>query len=169
MEKKYKRTEELNKWSRVLRGCDRLHEYSVNKELQGKNKPITEISSSIKAFKIMNFVHFPLFLEHIQEFSKSIFLLQEELNEQFQDVRINELEFMLVAFPLKVNTEMTEHLKMELANLWCDTAWTKWFMKTLQDCYSYLLEERFPLLGYFVLRMVITFGSMYVCEEFFPL
>jgi hypothetical protein len=56
--------------------------------------------------------------ERIQEYSRSIFLLREELDERFQDFKITEPEFMLFAFPLKADIEKApENLQMELINL----------------------------------------------------
>jgi hypothetical protein len=91
---------------------------------------------SIKAFKdrlrlwenqlkVHNLVHFPhlksletIFPERIQEYSRSVFLLREELDERFQDFKIMEPEFMLFAFPLKADIEKaSESLQMELINL----------------------------------------------------
>jgi hypothetical protein len=116
------------------------HLNTLNKELQGKDKLTTEMSDSIKAFnaklrlwenqlKVPNLVHFPhlksletIFPECIKEYSRSIFLLQEELNEQFQDFKTMDSEFMLFAFPLKADIEKApENLQMELINLQCDT------------------------------------------------
>jgi hypothetical protein len=51
--------------------------------------------------------------ERIQEYSRSIFLLREELDERFQDFKIMEPEFMLVAFPLKADiVKAPENLQM---------------------------------------------------------
>jgi hypothetical protein len=44
-----------------------------------------------------------IFPERIQKYSRSIFLLREELDERFQDFKIMEPEFMLFAFPLKTD------------------------------------------------------------------
>jgi hypothetical protein len=62
--------------------------------------------------KVHNLVHFPhlksletTFPERFQEYSRSIFLLREELDERFQDFKIMEPEFMLFAFPLKADVE----------------------------------------------------------------
>jgi hypothetical protein len=75
---------------------------TLNKELQGKHKLITEMFDSIKAFKVKLLlwknqlqvhilVHFPhlkslktIFSERIQEYSRSIFLLRKVLDERFQ-------------------------------------------------------------------------------------
>jgi hypothetical protein len=63
-----------------------------------------------------------IFPEHIQEYSRSVFLLREELDERLQDFKIMEPEFMLFAFPLKADTEKApENLQMKLINLQCDT------------------------------------------------
>jgi 17beta-estradiol 17-dehydrogenase/3beta-hydroxysteroid 3-dehydrogenase/mitotic-spindle organizing protein 1 len=77
----------------------------------------------------------------------------------------------VVAFPLKADIEKApENLQMELINLNCDTKLNQKFSETkLQDFYSYLSKEIFPLLGSFDLRMITMFGSMYVCEQFFLL
>jgi hypothetical protein len=74
--------------------------------------------------KVCNSVHFQhlksletIFPEHVQEYSRSIFLLREELDERFQDFKIMEPEFMLFAFPLKGDIEKApENLQMELIN-----------------------------------------------------
>jgi hypothetical protein len=59
---------------------------------------------------------------------------------------------------------------MELINLQCNTNLNQKFSETkLQDFYSYLPKEIFPLLRSFELRMIAMFGSTYVCEQFFPL
>jgi hypothetical protein len=92
-----------------------------------------------------------IFPEHVQEYSRSIFLLREELNEQFQDFKIMEPEFMLFAFPLKADIEMApEYLQMELINLQCGTNLNLKFSETqLQDFYSYFPKEIFFLLRCF--------------------
>jgi hypothetical protein len=59
---------------------------------------------------------------------------------------------------------------MELIHLQCDTNQNQKFSeKNLQDLYSYLPNEEFPLLRSFELRMTAMFGSMYVCEQFLSL
>jgi hypothetical protein len=59
-----------------------------------------------------------IFSEHFQEYSRSIFLLREELDERLQDFKIIEPEFMLFAFRLKADIEKApENLQMELINL----------------------------------------------------
>jgi hypothetical protein len=80
------------------------------------------------------------FPERIQECSRSIFLLREELDERFQDFKIMEPEFILVAFPLKADVEKApENLQMELINQKYDTNLNQKFSETkLQDFYSYL-------------------------------
>jgi hypothetical protein len=61
-----------------------------------------------------------------------------------------------------------ENLQVELINLYCDTNLNQKFSETeLQDFYSYLSKEIFPLLGSFGLRMIAMFGSTYVCGQFF--
>jgi hypothetical protein len=82
------------------------HLNTLNKELQGKDTLITEMFDSIKAFKVKlrlwgnklkvhNLVHFPhlkyletIFPERIQKYSRSMFLLREELDERFQDSKL---------------------------------------------------------------------------------
>jgi hypothetical protein len=62
-----------------------------------------------------------------------------------------EPEFMLFAFPLKTDIEKApENVQMELINLQCDTSLNLKFSETkLQDFYSYLPKEIFPLLRSF--------------------
>jgi hypothetical protein len=58
-----------------------------------------------------------------------------------------EPEYMLFAFPLKADIEkVPENLQMELINLQCDTNLNLKFSETkLQDFYSYLRKEIFPV------------------------
>jgi hypothetical protein len=81
-----------------------------------------------------------IFLERIQEYSRKVFLLREEVDERFQDFKIMEPEFMLLAFPLKADIEKApENLQMELINLQCDTNLNLKFSETkLKDFYPYL-------------------------------
>jgi hypothetical protein len=61
-------------------------------------------------------------------------------------------------------------MKMELINLQYDINLTQKFSETdLQDFYSYLPKEKFPVLRSFGLRMIAMFDSTYACEQFFPL
>jgi hypothetical protein len=82
----------------------------------------------------------PIFPERIQEYSGSIFLLREELDERFQDFKIMEPEFMFFASPFKADIEKApENFQIELINLQCDTNLNQKFPETkLQDFYSYL-------------------------------
>jgi hypothetical protein len=193
MEKKNKRIEELDDEGRISDLAFFVdvtgHLNTLNKELQGKDKLVTEMFDSIKAFKVklrlwknqlqvhisVHFSHLKsletIFPERIQEYSRSIFLLQKELDERFQDFKLMEPEFMLFAFPLKADIEKApENLQMELTNFQCDSNLNQKFFETkLQHFYSYLPKEKFPLLGSFGIRMTAMFGSTYVCEQFFPL
>jgi hypothetical protein len=74
---------------------------NLNKDIQGKDKLITDICDIIKAFEVKlrlwinqlkphNLVHFPhleslhtIFYERIQEYFRSIFM--EEFDQRFQD------------------------------------------------------------------------------------
>jgi hypothetical protein len=59
-----------------------------------------------------------IFPDRIQEYSRSDFLLREELDERFQDFEIMEPKFMLFASPFKADIEKApENLQMELINL----------------------------------------------------
>jgi hypothetical protein len=165
------------------------HLNNLNKELQGKDKLITDMHNNIKAFrvelrlwenqlKLHNLVHFPhlksldiIFPESIQQYSQSIFLLQEEFDERFQDFKFMEPEFLLFVLPLKADSENAPgNLQIELINLQCDTNLTWNFSETdLQDFYSYLPKEKFPVLRSFWLRMIVMLGSTYAYEQFFPL
>jgi hypothetical protein len=84
-----------------------------------------------------------------------------------------ELEFMLFVHPLKADTEKApENLQMELINLQCDTNLNQKFSEAkLQDFYSYLPKEKFPLLRSFWVKNdcnVRQHVCECVCEQFFP-
>jgi hypothetical protein len=99
-----------------------------------------------------NLVHFPrlifpetIFPVRIQEYTRSIFLPREELDERFQYLKIMKVEFTLFAFPLKADIEKApENCQMELINLQCDTNMNQTISETkLQDFYIYLPKEKF--------------------------
>jgi AAA+ ATPase superfamily predicted ATPase len=73
------------------------------------------------------------------------------------------------AFPLKTDIrEASENLQTELTSLHCFTNMNQNFPEIeLQEFYSYLPKEKFPLLRSFELRMISMFRSTYVCEQFF--
>jgi hypothetical protein len=77
---------------------------------------------------------------------------------------------MLFAFPLKVDIEKApENLQMKLINLQCDTNLNQKFYETkLQDFYSYLPKEKFPLLRSFWLRMTAMLAARMCVNIFFP-
>jgi hypothetical protein len=84
------------------------HLNSLNKELHGKYKLITEMYDNIKAFKdtlplwenkrkVHNLVHSPhlkpldaIYPQRIQQHSQTILLLQEEYEERYQNFEITE-------------------------------------------------------------------------------
>jgi len=100
------------------------HLNSLNKELKGKDKLITEMFESIKAFRIKLqlwenqlywvplFTFFNInpwklffFCDLIQEYARRIFLLRQVLNEWFKVFTNMELEFIMSALSLKIDTE----------------------------------------------------------------
>jgi hypothetical protein len=99
------------------------HLNNLNKELQGKDKLITDMYNNIKAFrvklrlwekqlKLHNLAHFPhlksldtIFTKRIQEYSQSISLLREEFDQRFQDFKFMEPEILLFVLPLKEDVE----------------------------------------------------------------
>jgi 17beta-estradiol 17-dehydrogenase/3beta-hydroxysteroid 3-dehydrogenase/mitotic-spindle organizing protein 1 len=81
------------------------------------------------------------------------------------------MEPELLVLPLKADIKNApENLQMELINLQCDTNLTQKFSETdLQDFYSCLPKEKFPVLRSFGLRKIAVFDSTYVCvNNFFP-
>jgi hypothetical protein len=156
------------------------HLNNLNKELRGKHKLITDVCNNIKAFrvklrlwenqlKLHNLVHFPhlksldtIFPERIEEYSQSFSpLLRQEFDEPFHDFKVMEPEFLLFVLPLKADVQNApENLQMELINLQCDTNLTQKFSQTdLQDFYSHLPKEKFPVLRSFGLRIIAMFGN----------
>jgi hypothetical protein len=100
--------------------------------------------------KVHNLVHFPhlksletILPERIQEYSRGIFLLREELDERFEDFKIMEPEFMLFAFPLKAGIEKApENSQMELINLQCDTNMNQKFSETKLEIFILTCQKK---------------------------
>jgi hypothetical protein len=167
------------------------HLNSLNRELQDKNKLVTEMSCNIKVFKLRfrlwenqlkvhNIVHFLqfksvksffFFLERIQEYAKRIFLLQEEIDELFKVFTNTQQEFMLFALPLKTDIEtVPENLQIELINLQCHTNLIHKFSETkMQYSYSHLPRVELPQVRCLGLRMNSTLGKTHLFEQFFSL
>jgi hypothetical protein len=71
------------------------------------------------------------------------------------------LGIYVVCFSLKSDIEEApENLQMELQILQCDTNLNQVICeRRFQDFYCYLPKEKFPLLKYCGLRMIVIFGS----------
>jgi hypothetical protein len=78
-------------------------------------------------------------------------------------------EFLLFDLPLMADIENArDNKQMGLINFKCyGNLNQKFSQTTLQDFYSYLLKEKFPVLRSFGLRMTVIFDSTYACEHSF--
>ncbi|XP_034547514.1 general transcription factor II-I repeat domain-containing protein 2-like [Notolabrus celidotus] len=162
------------------------HLNDLNLKLQGKNMFVHELYSFMQAFKakltpfsqqMTNkcFTHFPTLdtmdVPLCQSNSYSITLtdLHSEFNRRFSDFAKIEHELDLVSSPFSFDREKAPvDVQLELIDIQCDPALKEKFTtSTLDHFYCSLKETQFPNMRRHAQRMLVLFGSTYVCEQTF--
>lgn len=124
----------------------------------------------LKVHILIHFLHLkssePLFPEHIQKYSISIFLLQEELDEQFQDIKLwNQNICCLFSFE---GEKWGGSKKIGKWNLQSSTDLNQNFL--IQNFKIFILtclKKKNSLLMNFRFRMTGTFWSRFAISDFY--
>lgn len=158
----------------------------LNVKLQCRGLFVHEMYSAVKAFmrKLQlissqvkdNFLtHLPTLKEaipnanHLHKYSAMLEVLHAEFSRRFQDFKALENEMDMVSSPFTCSVDnASSDVQMELIDLQSDTLLAEHFRSvSLLDFYSSLKEENFPHLRNHAQRILVLFGSTYVCEQTF--
>uniref|UniRef100_A0A669BDA4 SPIN-DOC-like zinc-finger domain-containing protein n=1 Tax=Oreochromis niloticus TaxID=8128 RepID=A0A669BDA4_ORENI len=158
----------------------------LNVKLQCRGLFVHEMYTAVKAFmrKLQlissqvkdNFLtHLPTLKEaipnanHLHKYSATLEVLHAEFSRRFQDFKALENEMDMVSSPFTCSVDnASSDVQMELIDLQSDTLLAEHFRSvSLLDFYSSLKEENFPHLRNHAQRILVLFGSTYVCEQTF--
>lgn len=164
------------------------HLNELNTKLQGKDQFVHDMYTNVKAFKsklalfsrqILNklFTHFPALATlkeagaKVKKYSESLDILHVEFCRRFSDFDKIDKSLQLVACPLSQDPETApEELQLELIDLQSDPVLKEKFNSLkLNDFYASLNEAAFPRLRRTAQKMLVLFGSTYVCEQTFSI
>lgn len=158
----------------------------LNVKLQCKGLFVHEMYSAVKAFmrklqlissqvKDNTLNHLPTLKEakrsadHLHKYSTMLDTLHAELLRRFQDFKTLESEMHMVSSPFNCSVDNApSDVQMELIDLQSDTLLAEHFRSvSLLGFYSSLKEKNFPHLKRHAQRILVLFGSTYVCEQTF--
>lgn len=157
-----------------------------NVKLQCKGLFVHEMYSAVKAFmrklQLLSsqvedniLTHLPTLKEatrsadHLHKYSSMLEALHGEFSRRFQDFKTVESEMHMVSSPFNCSVDNApSDVQMELIDLQSDTLLAEHFRSvSLLDFYSSLKEENFPHLRRHSQKILVLFGSTYVCEQTF--
>lgn len=158
----------------------------LNVKLQCKGLFVHEMYSAVTAFmrklqllssqvKDNILTHLPTLKEatrsadHLHKYSSKLEALHGEFSRRFQDFKTLESEMHMVSSPFNCSVDNApSDVQMELIDLQSDLLLVEHFRSvSLLDFYSSLKEENFPHLRRHAQRILVLFGSTYVCEQTF--
>ncbi|XP_074501494.1 general transcription factor II-I repeat domain-containing protein 2A-like [Sebastes fasciatus] len=158
----------------------------LNVKLQCRGLFVHEMYSAVKAFmrklqllssqmKDNILTHLPTLKEatksadHLDKYSSMLEALHGEFSRRFQDFKTVESEMHMVSSPFTCSVENApSDVQMELIDLQSDTLLAEHFRSvSLLDFYSSLKEENFPHMRRHAQKILVLFGSTYVCEQTF--
>uniref|UniRef100_G1QBL7 HAT C-terminal dimerisation domain-containing protein n=1 Tax=Myotis lucifugus TaxID=59463 RepID=G1QBL7_MYOLU len=108
-------------------------------------------------------------IRNVKKYSKSLDDLHAEFCRRFSDVEKIDQSLQLVACPLSQNPETApEEVQLELIDLQSDFVLKEKFSSLeLRDFYASLNEATFPNIRRMAQKILVLFGSTYVCEQTF--
>jgi len=162
------------------------HLNMLNLQLQGKNKLVSELYSNVKAFENKlalfinqiskcNFAHFKS-CQSIPENARDSFpidiavnalkKIEEEMHRRFKDFKYIEQDLIFFQNPLSINIEeVKEELQLEVIDLQSSIDLKSEFKNlNLIDFYKRLPQCEYSNLKKFAMKMIVCFGSTYICE-----
>ncbi|KAJ3602475.1 hypothetical protein NHX12_030230 [Muraenolepis orangiensis] len=158
----------------------------LNVKLQGKDQFAHDMYTNVRAFKSKlvlfsrqmsnkSFAHFPTLAvqkeaaRNAKKYCKSLDDLHREFCRRFCDFEKIDKSLQLVSCPLSQDPESApQELQLELIDLQSDSVSKEKFKSLkLNDFYASLNETAFPNLRRTAQKMLVLFGSTYVCEQTF--
>ncbi|KAG9278014.1 general transcription factor II-I repeat domain-containing protein 2-like [Astyanax mexicanus] len=161
---------------------------SLNVQLQGKGRLISDMHSYVKAFEVKlglllkhvkekNFCHFPTTQKRAAEVpslgfpaekcAEALEILQCKFQVRFQELHAHAKDIRLFQNPFAADIDCIDPIyQLELAELQnFDNLKDAFKSSTLVDFYASLPGETYPNLH--TLKMTTIFGSTYICEQTF--
>ncbi|XP_044075180.1 general transcription factor II-I repeat domain-containing protein 2B-like [Siniperca chuatsi] len=160
----------------------------LNTKLQGKGLFVHEMHSLVKAFmRKLQFLSSQLesntlthmqtlkevtpSADHLRRYSSMLGALHGEFSRRFEDLRTIEDEMCMISSPFTCSMDNApSDVQLELIDLQSDAVLAEHFKSgSLLDFYSSLKEEDFPNLRRHAQKMLVLFGSTYICEQTFSM
>lgn len=162
------------------------HLNELNVKLQGKNQFVHDMFSNVKAFKVRLtlfskqitdkvFAHFPTLAtlkeapQHAEKYSALLNDLHKDFCRRFSDFEKCEKSLQLVSCPMSFDYEAAPlELQLELIDLQSESVLKEKFNSVkLDKFYASLNETKFSNIRQLAQKMLVLFGSTYVCEQTF--
>ncbi|KAJ8259903.1 hypothetical protein GJAV_G00174760 [Gymnothorax javanicus] len=158
----------------------------LNTKLQGKGFFVHEMHSLVKAFmrklqflssqpESNTLMHMQTLKEvtpsadHLRRYSSMLVALHGEFSRRFEDLRTIEDEMHMISSPFTCSVDNApSDVQLELIDLQSDAILAELFKSgSLLDFYSSLKEENFPNMRRHAQKILVLFGSTYICEQTF--
>ncbi|PVD21685.1 hypothetical protein C0Q70_17484 [Pomacea canaliculata] len=162
------------------------HMNELNTRLQGKGTFAHEMYSTVKAFRMklklfsrqlsQNITtHLPTLetmapqMMSSENYTNMISTLDNEFALRFADFQKLAAEFDILSSPFTTDFEkVLDALQLELTDLQCDcTLKEKFQSESIDKFYASLNESKFANLRNMAMKLLVLFGSTYVCEQTF--
>ena len=162
------------------------HMNELNTRLQGKGTFAHEMYSTVKAFRVklklfsrqlsQNITtHFPTLetmapqMMSTEKYTNMISALDNEFARRFADFQKLAAEFDILSSPFTTDFEkVPDALQLELIDLQCDSTLKEKFQSESTDkFYASLNESKFANLRKMAMKLLVLFGSTYICEQTF--
>nr|KAF6360091.1 hypothetical protein mMyoMyo1_011049 [Myotis myotis] len=152
-----------------------IHEISDNFEITEEFLAMEPLKGKTRGEDYKVFTHFATLatqketIQNMKKYSKSLDDLHAEFCRRFSDVEKIDQSLQLVACPLSQNPETApEEVQLELIDLQSDIVLKEKFSSLeLRDFYASLNEATFPNIRKMAQKILVLFGSTYVCEQTF--
>uniref|UniRef100_A0A674DXZ8 SPIN-DOC-like zinc-finger domain-containing protein n=1 Tax=Salmo trutta TaxID=8032 RepID=A0A674DXZ8_SALTR len=163
------------------------HLNNLNKQLQGRNKVVTQYYDSIRSFKLKlslwetqlaggDAAHFPCLknvcaTQHVADmkrFKDKITALLREFEQRFQIFGELEKDFNVFCSPFTVNpSDLPVSIQLEIIDLQCDSDMKGKFAAAGLDTFYQKLLPGYPNLTALAAKLLCMFGTTYLCEQVF--
>uniref|UniRef100_A0A674D230 HAT C-terminal dimerisation domain-containing protein n=1 Tax=Salmo trutta TaxID=8032 RepID=A0A674D230_SALTR len=163
------------------------HLNNLNKQLQRRNKVVTQYYDSIRSFKLKlslwetqlaggDAAHFPCLknvcaTQHVADmkrFKDKITALLREFEQRFQIFGELEKDFNVFCSPFTVNpSDLPVSIQLEIIDLQCDSDMKGKFAAAGLDTFYQNLLPGYPNLTALAAKLLCMFGTTYLCEQVF--
>jgi 17beta-estradiol 17-dehydrogenase/3beta-hydroxysteroid 3-dehydrogenase/mitotic-spindle organizing protein 1 len=162
------------------------HMNELNSKLRGKGLFAHDLYSCVKSFMtklllfshqigMKQFPHFPTLQQitvcdqNLKKYTSSLLDLHAEFSRRFEDFKMIENDLSFVSSPFSFDVDKAPFdLQLELIDLQCDALLAEQFKSVpLPNFYASLNLQTFPRVKAHARKMLVLFGSTYICEQTF--